>query len=531
MNRFFLVLLLIPCSLIAQQNCSNPLIVNICPTASFIGHSNAGMGDDAPAAWNITGEDRVYEIRTPASTRKLFIQLNNVSAAIKISLSSQSCTDSLKYTTNLGPGNSSLTYFINPAPLFYLWIDAANTISYDIAIGADTGSYSVNTPNTQGNLLFDSCASVPFNSSKAFFEVRYNGIYQFHPMTLAPLNSGGLMCVDIYLQNTSGVSGPKDFLFEFKKSGFSSASPANSNFAGYYAPGNWVYNPSLSSSYTNATKTGVYYSFTNTGNPQAGDIVGSPNSCLRYNFCFNITPISNDPVATNIIVSIYSDLNGRGFSGSQALGCCTSPGTSCLGLGGFFFGGTQGLGFGFNDPGNGSGLPVSLKSFTAKLISDYVQLDWTSASETNNAFYSIERSSDAIHWETLLQLNGAGTISHDQNYTCEDRNPLTGISYYRLRQTDYDGHSRVFPPVSVHFQKMQIKIYPLPAKNELNISGGVLDNVQLHFSDLHGREIQIKSDRQAGTIKIDTQTLSSGMYVLQIFQENEIIQTEKIIIE
>lgn len=84
-------------------------------------------------------------------------------------------------------------------------------------------------------------------------------------------------------------------------------------------------------------------------------------------------------------------------------------------------------------------LPIELLEFNAKLVDKSVELNWTTATEYNNKYFTIERSSDASSWEATYVLQGQGNSSIHHNYKVYDSSPLKGISYYRLKQTDFDG--------------------------------------------------------------------------------------------
>lgn len=86
-------------------------------------------------------------------------------------------------------------------------------------------------------------------------------------------------------------------------------------------------------------------------------------------------------------------------------------------------------------------LPIKLVYFEGKLKNNQVKLNWETASEVNNDYFTIERSSDGENFEKLFTLRGAGNSSTQLSYSAVDENPLPGYSYYRLKQTDYDGHS------------------------------------------------------------------------------------------
>jgi hypothetical protein len=84
-------------------------------------------------------------------------------------------------------------------------------------------------------------------------------------------------------------------------------------------------------------------------------------------------------------------------------------------------------------------LPIKLIYFNAKLKSEKVDLTWATAAEINNNFFTVERSADGKNFERLLTKPGAGNSTRNLYYSATDENPLTGYSYYRLKQTDYDG--------------------------------------------------------------------------------------------
>ncbi|MEO8588584.1 MAG: Calx-beta domain-containing protein [Flavobacteriales bacterium] len=94
-------------------------------------------------------------------------------------------------------------------------------------------------------------------------------------------------------------------------------------------------------------------------------------------------------------------------------------------------------------------LPVELIDFTAKPEDAFVRLDWTTGSEEDNAYFTIERSGDGISFEPIISTPGAGNSTQLMSYTDLDRAPLNGMNYYRLRQTDADGTSSLSAVVTV----------------------------------------------------------------------------------
>ena len=85
-------------------------------------------------------------------------------------------------------------------------------------------------------------------------------------------------------------------------------------------------------------------------------------------------------------------------------------------------------------------LPIELIYFKAKLENSIVKLSWATASEINNDYFSVERSSDAIHFEEIVRQKGVRNSTFTLFYSDKDENPISGNNYYRLKQTDFDGN-------------------------------------------------------------------------------------------
>lgn len=98
-----------------------------------------------------------------------------------------------------------------------------------------------------------------------------------------------------------------------------------------------------------------------------------------------------------------------------------------------------------------SPLPVELISFDATVVDRQksVLLEWETASENNNDYFSIERSADGYNWESITSVNGMGNSSTTTSYDYKDRQPMKGVSYYRLKQNDFNGDSEYFDIRSV----------------------------------------------------------------------------------
>jgi hypothetical protein len=96
-------------------------------------------------------------------------------------------------------------------------------------------------------------------------------------------------------------------------------------------------------------------------------------------------------------------------------------------------------------------LPIELLSFTSEVKPDRINLLWTTGSEINNDYFSIERGRDVSGWEVLGFVPGAGNSSVPLSYSFSDMQPLDGLAYYRLKQTDFDGQFKYYGPIAAHY--------------------------------------------------------------------------------
>jgi hypothetical protein len=95
-----------------------------------------------------------------------------------------------------------------------------------------------------------------------------------------------------------------------------------------------------------------------------------------------------------------------------------------------------------------SPLPVMLQSFDVVCTNGESVVSWTTATEQNNDFFTVERSADGSVYYPIAVISGSGNSNVPISYTYTDASPLQGSSYYRLRQTDHNGVEEVFPATS-----------------------------------------------------------------------------------
>lgn len=161
-------------------------------------------------------------------------------------------------------------------------------------------------------------------------------------------------------------------------------------------------------------------------------------------------------------------------------------------------------------------LPIELLSFEASVINPQeVQLDWQTASERNNDYFTIERSTDGLNWEEVTKVKGAGVSSKLLSYTSFDENPFQGISYYRLKQTDFDGKFSYSEIRDVKINGLQVKIYPNPASNHIIIEGDESELEYIVIYNILGENVTYltQKDTNSGSkLIINLSDLSPGAY-------------------
>ncbi len=201
-----------------------------------------------------------------------------------------------------------------------------------------------------------------------------------------------------------------------------------------------------------------------------------------------------------------------------------------------FYAGGSSDGFSFTERVN-TPLPIELVSFEAQVIDERrVKLKWSTASETNNDYFTIERSVDSKEFSPIAEVDGASNSSRRLDYEIEDEAPLPGTSYYRLRQTDFDGTTSLSRTVVVSIQPgllgLQV-VYPNPIRNQdqLNIEYSVVEQatLQIVMYDLTGKKLlHQQTDLNPGKniFPIQLPDVKSGAYLIRFYttDKNEVVR-------
>ncbi|MFO0357578.1 MAG: T9SS type A sorting domain-containing protein [Sphingobacteriaceae bacterium] len=164
-------------------------------------------------------------------------------------------------------------------------------------------------------------------------------------------------------------------------------------------------------------------------------------------------------------------------------------------------------------------LPIELLTFTASCEANTILLKWSTATELNNDYFTIERSDDAINFEILSTIDGAGNSTQILNYSYVDQTPLKALNYYRLKQTDFNGKFKYSNLIALDCTKNglvnDIRVYPNPANFDVTIDlNGNYPQANLELLNSQGQLIY--SDLIMNKINLNINKFTSGLYLIKV---------------
>jgi len=173
-------------------------------------------------------------------------------------------------------------------------------------------------------------------------------------------------------------------------------------------------------------------------------------------------------------------------------------------------------------------LPDNITAFTAQPQDHNVDLEWTTATQQNSKYFTIQRSQDGVNWSSIGQVTAAGNSQELLQYNYVDQTPLTGANYYRLQEVADDGSSVYTPIRNVNFAgaTTTINYYPNPTHDRLTLTTG--NNIQsVTLITLDGRTLQTFEGFSSGQ-SIDLSRYPFGIYFLIIRTADGQTQTAKV---
>ena len=256
------------------------------------------------------------------------------------------------------------------------------------------------------------------------------------------------------------------------------------------------------------------------------------NNTGMYNMTLYNTAYTNAASGWTVMArhngsATWDIVNGDGSSGS----CVVSPVTAVV----------RNNMIGFSRFGNAQSttpLPIQLLSFAGKNEGTKNKLEWSTASELNNDYFTLDHSIDGVNFETVITKEGAGNSNALINYDTYDYSPYVGKTYYRLKQTDYDGKFSYSSIISIENKLDEItltNVHPNPTTADLNFdfSSPVRGIVKIQIVDYLGRVVVSKFQKvEEGKSSLMTQMseLAKGVYTLKVeFSEGDFKSITKIV--
>lgn len=157
-------------------------------------------------------------------------------------------------------------------------------------------------------------------------------------------------------------------------------------------------------------------------------------------------------------------------------------------------------------------LPIELTYFTVTNINEEIEFEWETASEVNNDYFTLEYSTDGVHFKEVIKIRGNGTTSETNYYhytTTQDK--FNGLTYFRLKQTDFNGEYTYSDITTLSLESNeQIFVYPNPTTDIISVSE---EGSHATIIDIHNRRMNVP---QISNKSFNVSDLPQGLYFVQI---------------
>ena len=176
---------------------------------------------------------------------------------------------------------------------------------------------------------------------------------------------------------------------------------------------------------------------------------------------------------------------------------------------------------------NDNVLAANFKDVKAAQNNEAITITWQTLNESGTKSFTVERSMNASDYVGINTVPAKGVAS---NYSYTDKNPLDGISYYRITENAANGTNTFSPVVKVVFNDNGvISLFPNPAKNTVTVKG-LNKNVTavIKITDMQGREISSQNFTQSSSATLNIRALAQGTYFVQVAQEGKVVRLKMV---
>lgn len=272
------------------------------------------------------------------------------------------------------------------------------------------------------------------------------------------------------------------------------------------------------------------------------DVTGADNSAYTVDRFWSLVP-TGTPTADLTFVTTSAEMGTiaspraqrwvPSYSGWESSEGIQSNPTSVSAL----TSGITGLGVWWTLAASAHPLPVELIAFNASCAKNHAELKWSTASEENNDYFSVEKSLNNKDFKSIGVVNGAGTSSQIHHYNFTDENELGSQTFYRLKQTDYNSNFKYSDIISVNncFENSGLSINTSTESGSLNIkiNSAVDSRVDVNLFNANGKQMfanYTNLENRTGKIQINCKNWADGIYFINVYDNAERV-SEKIFIK
>lgn len=163
-------------------------------------------------------------------------------------------------------------------------------------------------------------------------------------------------------------------------------------------------------------------------------------------------------------------------------------------------------------------VPVRFSSFRANCLSNAILLEWTTEFEMNNKGFLVERSIDGTNWAQVTFVNPSAETGTIKRYSAKDLTPVKGISFYRIKQVDFDGRTILSSVQKISFNEtIPLALFPNPAQDKITITLGEVEhnNSRYYIISTEGKVVKtgtVNKNPGNAIITLDVNSLARGSY-------------------